>query len=462
MAPGEMTTRERITWPALGGRLGAVSLFDLCQFLMLNRKTGTLTVRTPEGTAYFTFHEGQLLSATDETLRDGESIVLRAVQWRDGTFEFAPGPVPPDRRIQASTESILLEAARQIDEMAATGEDDGAGPSAAQLFLEKQERAAGLSETFRRVVALGDADQKGRGWRDAVRAALRRPGAWRLRLGPGARVAVLHRAGLEEIVGADAGAVVAWAEELAPSSRGSDERARRGRARRVHVTPDREGGSYWSVRHRAPDGDWVLASLALADIPSWYDLGLPDPLFHELQAQSEGWTLMLAPADGSERGEIWPGTTALAAWLARRATERPEIAWVVESLPRYEWSRLPGRVGTVAPEQLARPGGLEELVRSSQAGLVALADAPTPMLIEALALHGPSLRVVVLASAIGPGPWFRGLARRLGPGQESAWIEAGLGAVWTIQSGSLEAPLPLASRLAVPARTRPASPPTAS
>jgi hypothetical protein len=104
---------------ALSGRLAAISLFDLCQFLMLNRKTGTLTVRSPAGTAYFTFQEGQLLTALNEALRDGDEVVMQAVQWTEGTFEFAAGPVPPDRRIHVSTENILLEAARRIDEMQA-------------------------------------------------------------------------------------------------------------------------------------------------------------------------------------------------------------------------------------------------------------------------------------------------------------------------------------------------------
>lgn len=449
--PAESAARDRSAVPALGGRLAAVSLFDLCQFLMLNRKTGTLTVRAPEGTAYFTFHEGQLLSATDEALRDGEGVVLRAVQWRDGTFEFAPGPVPPDRRIQASTESILLEAARQVDEMMANG--SGAGePSAAESFLEKQERAAGLSEAFRRVVALGDADRKGCGWRDAARASLRRPGAWRLRLGPGARVAIVHSWGLEEIEGTDPGAVVAWAEELAPTTGGREDRRTRERVPAIHVTPDPDGGSFWAIRQRGPDGDWVLASLALPDVPAWAGLGFPDPLFAELQAQSEGWTLLLAPGVSGNAGEIWPGGAALAAWVAHRAGGSPEVACIVESLPRYEWSRLPGRIVSVSPEHFRRPGTLERHIRTQGVRFLALAEAPPALAGEALALSAPGLRVVILGAAAAPAAWIRSWARRCAPPLDLAAIEGSLGAVWTVQGTHPERSEALTCRLAVPAR----------
>ena len=70
-------------------------------------------------------------------------MVLRAVQWTEGSFEFVPGPVPPDRRMNASTENILLEAARRLDEMQEKGRAGGqeaAASSAEQAFLDKQAR----------------------------------------------------------------------------------------------------------------------------------------------------------------------------------------------------------------------------------------------------------------------------------------------------------------------------------
>lgn len=140
--------------PALSGQLDAIPLFDLCQFLMINRRTGTLTVKNGDAVVRIYFEEGSILDIMDESLHTGEKILLAAVQWTTGSFVFDPTPSGVQRRITDSTEAILLEAARTIDENReqAVGYGTPAGPTQQEVFRERQTFAGDLAEAFRAAV----------------------------------------------------------------------------------------------------------------------------------------------------------------------------------------------------------------------------------------------------------------------------------------------------------------------
>jgi len=137
------------TAAALTGRLEAISLFDLCQFLLLNRKTGTLTVRNGESVVRIYFEEGAVLDITDDAMRAGQRVLLGAVQWPSGTFTFDPTPPGVARRVMESTEAILLEAARTIDEHRSTAEAGSREVTQEAIFRERQSFAGELAEAFR-------------------------------------------------------------------------------------------------------------------------------------------------------------------------------------------------------------------------------------------------------------------------------------------------------------------------
>jgi Tfp pilus assembly pilus retraction ATPase PilT len=101
-----------------GGDLSAFSLFEVCQFLMIVRQTGTLTIRSNGKNATITFSEGQIVGVVDDQLSEGEEAFYRIVTWGDGMFEYGPGPVaiPSNSKLGLSTEGMLLEAARKLDE----------------------------------------------------------------------------------------------------------------------------------------------------------------------------------------------------------------------------------------------------------------------------------------------------------------------------------------------------------
>lgn len=153
------STTERA---ALTGRLEAIPLFDLCQFLLINRRTGTLTVQSRDHIVRIYFKDGMMLDIADEALRSGESVLQAAVQWTVGTFSFDPTPPSVERKLTESTEAILLEAARVIDEQRARGSSGPPQESREKDLRERQAFAGELAETFRRAVELDRRTQSSR------------------------------------------------------------------------------------------------------------------------------------------------------------------------------------------------------------------------------------------------------------------------------------------------------------
>lgn len=141
------------------GDLEALPLFDICQFLMIGRKTGTLRLESRGRHGTITTIDGQVVGAVDENLREGEAAFHRLLSWTAGTFEFAPGPVAAGTpsRITTPTDALLLDAARRMDEEAA-GDAVGEGGARATAFLEKQRFARELADLFSSLEATAEED----------------------------------------------------------------------------------------------------------------------------------------------------------------------------------------------------------------------------------------------------------------------------------------------------------------
>ena len=134
------------TRPILMGELGVLSLFDLAQLLMLIGATGTLQVQSQGRKGFFRFERGQIANAVDERLSQGEEAAFRVFSWRTGSFDFRIEPPTGGRSIHESTDALMLEAARRIDE--ARSSEGGES-----LTLALQARAGGfaaLAATLRR------------------------------------------------------------------------------------------------------------------------------------------------------------------------------------------------------------------------------------------------------------------------------------------------------------------------
>jgi len=133
------------------GSLKIVSLLDICQFLLLNKKSGTLTLFARGGVSRIFFDGGSIVNAVSEGPgREGRDVALSLFRLREGGFRFRQEEVHERKRIEGSTENLLLDAAKRMDEIeeALPGAAALEGTSRQQELKEKQEHAEALRELF--------------------------------------------------------------------------------------------------------------------------------------------------------------------------------------------------------------------------------------------------------------------------------------------------------------------------
>ncbi len=111
---------ERTATSAIQGRLDEVPLMDLLQLVATARKTGVLVVRSGAEKAELTLERGVVVACT----LDGhpglapEKALFRPFAWATGQFELQPrDPGGEAAPLMPSTDALLMEAARQLDEM---------------------------------------------------------------------------------------------------------------------------------------------------------------------------------------------------------------------------------------------------------------------------------------------------------------------------------------------------------
>jgi len=104
----------------MSGDIGQVPLPDLFQLLSASRKTGVLVVQTDRDVGRVHFRMGQVVYATvnDEAGVEPTKAIFRILGWNAGSFELdreEPGQTFPSE-ISMSTEALLMESMRQVDE----------------------------------------------------------------------------------------------------------------------------------------------------------------------------------------------------------------------------------------------------------------------------------------------------------------------------------------------------------
>jgi hypothetical protein len=132
------------------GSLQVVSLLDFCQFLLLNGKTGTLTLFHRSGVSRLYFSRGEIVNAIDESQgREGREVALSLFRIREGGFRFRQEEVVEKRRIEGTTENLLLDAARKMDEIGEALPETGGGDiSFVKGMQERQEKGEALRRLF--------------------------------------------------------------------------------------------------------------------------------------------------------------------------------------------------------------------------------------------------------------------------------------------------------------------------
>jgi DNA-binding response OmpR family regulator len=103
------------------GNSEELGLVDLLQTFEMARKSGILTLTSGAMRARIYVREGKLVEAELGALR-GEEAVYRALIWRKLDFAVEFGPVTQDDRIGTTTQAILMEGLRRMDEWAKLAE----------------------------------------------------------------------------------------------------------------------------------------------------------------------------------------------------------------------------------------------------------------------------------------------------------------------------------------------------
>jgi response regulator RpfG family c-di-GMP phosphodiesterase len=99
----------------VSGRLRELGLPDMVQVLFHGRKSGSLKIRAPEGAGEIHFAEGNVVNAFWGELR-GEEAFYAMLKLEDGEFGLDPSFRAESRIIQHSSEALLLEGMRRMDE----------------------------------------------------------------------------------------------------------------------------------------------------------------------------------------------------------------------------------------------------------------------------------------------------------------------------------------------------------
>ncbi len=123
---GNRSTNVSKAGKPMSGSIDEIPLPDLLQLLSTSRKNGVLSVRSEIGLGKLFFRKGHVYFASIDDSFDvpPKKAFFRIMTWVSGTFELEP----PDERtvadeIEESTEGMLMEAMRQMDEIARLSEE---------------------------------------------------------------------------------------------------------------------------------------------------------------------------------------------------------------------------------------------------------------------------------------------------------------------------------------------------
>ena len=97
------------------GTLRDMGLPDLLQILSNGLRTGTVFLDGPRGGGQVVVQEGQIVDARAEGQR-GEAALYALVGWEEGNFRIVPEAECAEPTIRASTEGLLMEGFRLLDE----------------------------------------------------------------------------------------------------------------------------------------------------------------------------------------------------------------------------------------------------------------------------------------------------------------------------------------------------------
>jgi hypothetical protein len=96
--------------------LQVFALPDLLQFVCTAGRTGRLIIAHENREANIYFANGEIVHAVVDRMT-GKEAVFRIFNWTSGEFRFEPGRFDVERTIHLSWQYVIMEGARQTDEM---------------------------------------------------------------------------------------------------------------------------------------------------------------------------------------------------------------------------------------------------------------------------------------------------------------------------------------------------------
>lgn len=137
------------------GSLSQMSIVDLLQVFSMNKKDGVLAVRREkEGLEGMVFlRGGEIINATIGSAK-GEKAFYRILGWETGKFEFIPKCFNSEVCIEKSTDSLLMEGMRQLDEWKRMAEEFHVMDSLIYLKVAPAKLSSKLRPATKEVLAL--------------------------------------------------------------------------------------------------------------------------------------------------------------------------------------------------------------------------------------------------------------------------------------------------------------------
>lgn len=97
------------------GRLRDMSLVDIIQIFNAEHKTAAIHLGSELGYGRVYLEGGEVVHATYRDLA-GASAFYHLLSWEDGEFEVEPEARIPEHTIEESSEALILEGLRRLDE----------------------------------------------------------------------------------------------------------------------------------------------------------------------------------------------------------------------------------------------------------------------------------------------------------------------------------------------------------
>lgn len=123
----EKAQRKKAANPKqLSGSLEQLGLADLLQFLSQGRRSGRLSIESEGGVGHIFLDVGMVVNATLKAEK-GEAALYKMMSWEKGMFTLDPSITTDERLIHKSTDGLLLDLLRILDESRRDGIDDPFG-----------------------------------------------------------------------------------------------------------------------------------------------------------------------------------------------------------------------------------------------------------------------------------------------------------------------------------------------